>query len=73
MVETMLSGGAILDRKMVYRDIRPSESFLTLEIRVSDVPATVAEAALPATLVRATAMTGMGELECGRMRMPRPP
>ncbi|MEU6583425.1 glutamate--cysteine ligase [Nocardia sp. NPDC046763] len=56
-VESMLSLGVILDRKMVYWDVRPSSSFPTVEVRVSDVPATVEESALLASLVRACAMT----------------
>ncbi|GAB2533594.1 glutamate--cysteine ligase 2 [Nocardia heshunensis] len=56
-VESMLSLGVILDRKMVYWDVRPSITFPTVEVRVSDVPATVEETALLASLVRACAMT----------------
>ncbi|WP_327140244.1 glutamate--cysteine ligase [Nocardia sp. NBC_01327] len=56
-VESMLSLGVILDRKMVYWDVRPSVTFPTVEVRVSDVPATVEETALLATLVRAAVMT----------------
>ncbi|MRH91475.1 YbdK family carboxylate-amine ligase [Nocardia sp. SYP-A9097] len=55
-VESMLSLGVILDRKMVYWDVRPSVTFPTVEVRVSDVPATADEAALLATLVRAAVM-----------------
>ncbi|MFE3446150.1 glutamate--cysteine ligase [Nocardia sp. NPDC059180] len=66
MVEMMLSSGSILDKKMVYWDIRPSITFPTVEIRVSDVPATVRETALLATLVRATVMTARAELDRGR-------
>ncbi|MGW5230182.1 glutamate--cysteine ligase [Nocardia niigatensis] len=56
-VESMLSLGVILDRKMIYWDVRPSSTFPTVEVRVSDVPATVEESALLACLVRASAMT----------------
>ncbi|MEC3957675.1 glutamate--cysteine ligase [Nocardia sp. CDC153] len=56
-VESMLSLGVILDRKMVYWDVRPSNTFPTVEVRISDVPATVEESALLASLVRACAMT----------------
>ncbi|NEW39766.1 glutamate--cysteine ligase [Nocardia cyriacigeorgica] len=66
MVEMMLSSGSILDKKMVYWDIRPSSTFPTVEIRVSDVPATVQETALLATLVRAAVMTARAELDRGR-------
>ncbi|MEV0465956.1 glutamate--cysteine ligase [Nocardia tengchongensis] len=56
-VESMLALGVILDRKMVYWDVRPSSTFPTVEVRVSDVPATVEESALLACLVRGCAMT----------------
>ncbi|MFF2549620.1 glutamate--cysteine ligase [Nocardia sp. NPDC058058] len=56
-VEDMLALGVILDRKMVYWDVRPSVTFPTVEVRVSDVPATVEESALIATLVRAAVIT----------------
>jgi len=52
-VEMMLASGNILDTAMVYWDVRPSASFPTVEVRVSDVPATVEETALLATLIRA--------------------
>ncbi|MEU1204756.1 glutamate--cysteine ligase [Nocardia sp. NPDC005825] len=65
-VESMLALGVILDHKMIYWDVRPSYTFPTVEVRVSDVPATVEESALLATLVRAAAMTA-------RTADPRPP
>ncbi|WP_040838234.1 glutamate--cysteine ligase 2 [Nocardia brevicatena] len=65
MVEMMLSSGSILDRAMVYWDVRPSASFPTVEVRVSDVPATVTETALLATMVRAIVMTARHSLERG--------
>ncbi|MFD3705345.1 glutamate--cysteine ligase [Nocardia sp. NPDC058658] len=52
IVAMMRASGSILDNKMVYWDIRPSETFPTVEIRVSDVPATVEESALLAALIR---------------------
>ncbi|GAA5091115.1 glutamate--cysteine ligase 2 [Nocardia iowensis] len=66
MVAMMLSSGSILDKKMVYWDVRPSSSFPTVEIRVSDVPATVEETVLLATLVRATVMTARMSLAQNR-------
>ncbi|MEV3960700.1 glutamate--cysteine ligase [Nocardia sp. NPDC050193] len=59
MVDMLLSTGIILDRKMVYWDVRPSVTYPTVEIRVSDIPATVQETALLATLVRATVTTAL--------------
>ena len=53
LVAMMLESGAMLDDGMVYWDVRPSANFPTIEVRVADVPATVAETVLYATLVRA--------------------
>ena len=43
----------MLDDGMVYWDVRPSANFPTIEVRVADVPATVAETVLLATLISA--------------------
>jgi carboxylate-amine ligase len=69
-VRMMLDAGAMLDAGMVYWDARPSANFPTIEVRVSDVPATVAETVLFATLVRALVMTAMDDEERGE---PIPP
>lgn len=56
--------GAILDRGMIYWDIRLSEHQPTLEIRIADVLPTPEHAALVAVLVRALAtraLDGTGE------------
>ncbi|WP_286199204.1 carboxylate-amine ligase [Mycolicibacterium sp. ELW1] len=58
--------GAVLDERMLYWDIRPSSHLATIEVRVADVAATVDEAVTFATLVRALAITALGELESGR-------
>ena len=58
-VRMLIDSEVILDRKMIYWDVRPSENFPTVEVRVSDVPATVAETVLLATLVRASVMTAL--------------
>ncbi|OBG25276.1 glutamate--cysteine ligase [Mycobacterium sp. 852002-51057_SCH5723018] len=60
-VRMLIDSEVILDRKMVYWDVRPSENFPTIEVRVADVPATVAETVLLATLVRAAVMTALEE------------
>jgi glutamate---cysteine ligase / carboxylate-amine ligase len=65
VVEMMVRSGTILDDGMVYWDVRPSAHFPTVEIRVSDVPATVDESVLFATLVRALVMTALGDIEHG--------
>ena len=52
IVDELLRSGAILDRGMVYWDVRLSEHQPTLEFRVCDVAATAGDAALLAALVR---------------------
>jgi glutamate---cysteine ligase / carboxylate-amine ligase len=64
-VRMMLDSGAMLDDGMVYWDARPSANFPTIEVRVADVPATVAETVLFATLVRALVMTALDDEERG--------
>ncbi|MFE1594137.1 glutamate--cysteine ligase [Nocardia sp. NPDC058705] len=59
IVAMMRASGSILDNKMVYWDIRPSETFPTVEIRVSDVPATAEESALLAALIRGIVGTAL--------------
>lgn len=58
-VRMLVDSGVILDHKMIYWDVRPSASFPTVEIRVADVPATVDETVLLATLIRAAVMTAL--------------
>ncbi|MEU8895585.1 glutamate--cysteine ligase [Nocardia sp. NPDC048505] len=70
MVAMMLSSGIMLDERMVYWDVRPSIQWPTVEIRVSDVPATVEETALLATLVRATVLRARMSLERGEIAPP---
>ena len=59
VVRMLLYSGAMLDDGMVYWDVRPSSTFPTIEVRVADVPATVAETVLLATLIRACVMTAL--------------
>ncbi len=58
-VRMLVDTGVILDQKMIYWDVRPSENFPTVEVRVADVPATVAETVLIATLIRAAVITAL--------------
>ncbi|OBB93434.1 glutamate--cysteine ligase [Mycobacterium sp. 852002-40037_SCH5390672] len=58
-VRMLVDNGVILDEDMIYWDVRPSADFPTVEVRVADVPATVAETVLLATLVRAAVMTAL--------------
>lgn len=64
-VQSLLRAGAILDDGMVYWDVRPSAHFPTVEVRVCDVPATVGETVLLATLIRAAVMHAVEERERG--------
>ena len=68
-VKMLTDTGAVLDDGMVYWDVRPSSKFPTIEVRVADVPSTVAETVLLATLIRAAVMTALDEL----VRGVRPP
>ena len=69
-VQMMLGAGAMLDDGMVYWDVRPSANFPTVEVRVADVPATVAQTALFAAIVRATVMTVLADRERGEPIVP---
>jgi carboxylate-amine ligase len=51
-VDGMLRAGALMDRGMIYWDIRLSDRHPTLEFRISDVAVTAEHATLLATLVR---------------------
>lgn len=52
IVDTLLRTGALMDRAMIYWDIRLSDRHPTVEFRISDVAATPFDAALLATMVR---------------------
>jgi carboxylate-amine ligase len=69
-VETMVGSGVLLDRGMIYFDARLSAKYPTLELRVSDVCADVADAVLVAALARALVDT---EAERWRQGVPVPP
>ncbi|GLE52518.1 glutamate--cysteine ligase 2 [Mycobacterium montefiorense] len=58
-VRMLIDSGVILDHQMIYWDVRPSANFPTVEVRVADVPATVEETVLLATLIRAAVMTAL--------------
>ncbi|MCX5045099.1 glutamate--cysteine ligase [Aldersonia sp. NBC_00410] len=64
--QMLLDTGLLLDDGMLYWDVRASENFPTVEVRVSDVPATVDETVTYATIVRALVLTALRELEAGR-------
>jgi carboxylate-amine ligase len=69
VVAQMLDHEVILDEAMLYWDVRLSAHLPTLEIRVGDVPATVDETVLLATLVRGLVVTALRAIHHGH----RPP
>jgi carboxylate-amine ligase len=60
-VQMLCHTEVIRDDGMVYWDVRPSANFPTVEVRVADVPATVAETVVFAGLVRGCVMTLLDE------------
>lgn len=70
LVEAMLDCGSILDPAMVYWDVRLSAHLPTIEIRISEVPATVHETVLLAILVRALVTTALSALNRGDLARP---
>ncbi|WP_092802928.1 glutamate--cysteine ligase 2 [Rhodococcus globerulus] len=64
-VSAMLEAGVILDPHMVYWDVRVSDHLPTVEIRISDVPATVEETMTLATLVHALVVTATAAIVNG--------
>jgi len=63
----------MMDDGMVYWDVRPSANFPTIEVRVSDVPATAAESVLLAMLVRAAVMTALDDEQTNAPALPLTP
>jgi carboxylate-amine ligase len=59
LVAMHLAAGTLMDEQMIYWDVRPSSHLPTIEVRVSDVPLTVDETVLLATLCRALVMTAL--------------
>jgi carboxylate-amine ligase len=57
LVAMLIASGSIMDERMVYWDVRPSSHLPTVEVRISDVPLTIDETVLLATLIRALVMT----------------
>jgi glutamate---cysteine ligase / carboxylate-amine ligase len=65
LVAMQIGSGILLDEQMVYWDIRPSSHLETVEVRVSDVPATVDETVLLAVLIRGLVMTALAAIGRG--------
>lgn len=61
IVDGWLRSGAILDRGMIYWDVRLSEKQPTLEFRISDTAATPAEAVLLGVLARGLVTTALAD------------
>ncbi|MFD2420621.1 carboxylate-amine ligase [Amycolatopsis pigmentata] len=70
-VEALLRSGAMLDRGMIYWDIRVSDKQPTLECRVSDVAATSREAALLAVLTRGLVGMALDDLGASPYQPPQ--
>ncbi|MFD6399054.1 glutamate--cysteine ligase [Nocardia sp. NPDC060249] len=66
-VAGLAEDGQILDTAMVYWDVRLSDHLPTIEIRISDVPATVVETTLLASLVRALVITSVTAIGRGHL------
>jgi carboxylate-amine ligase len=65
-VDLMVSSGVLLDRHMAYFDARLSDRYPTVEIRVTDVCLSVADAVLVAAVARALVETAAAEWAEGR-------
>jgi carboxylate-amine ligase len=65
VVDAWLRSGAILDRAMVYWDIRLSDKQPTLEFRISDVAATPEEAVLLAVVIRGLVHAALNAIDDG--------
>jgi carboxylate-amine ligase len=66
LVDALVASGTIRDTGMVYFDVRPSQRFETLEVRVTDVGLTVDDAVLLGGLVRALVRTAAEAAQDGR-------
>jgi carboxylate-amine ligase len=69
-VDAMLRSAVILDKGMVYWDVRLSEHQPTLEFRIADVLCRAEDAALLAALARGLVVHAVAEVEAG---VPAPP
>jgi carboxylate-amine ligase len=73
VVAEMLDHEVILDVAMLYWDVRLSAHLPTLEVRVADVPATVDETVLLATLVRGLVVAALRAIRHGHRAPPADP
>ncbi len=70
LVAMHVAVGTAMDERMIYWDVRPSSHLPTIEVRVSDVPLTVDETVLLATLSRALVMTALEAGDLGPTLQP---
>ncbi len=64
-LQKAIDSGQALDEAAVYWNVRLSERYPTMELRVCDVPATVDEAVLQAGLARALVVTAVEAVQAG--------
>lgn len=60
-VEALISSQALMDRAMVYWDVRPSDEHPTVEVRVADIPQLATEVTVLAELIRALVVSEPSE------------
>ncbi|MEO3872181.1 glutamate--cysteine ligase [Nonomuraea sp. B12E4] len=72
LVAALTASGALVDPATMFWDARPSLRLPTVEVRVTDVPASVEESVLLALLVRALVTVSLRRVEAGDPG-PRPP
>ncbi|MEU8266701.1 glutamate--cysteine ligase [Sphaerisporangium sp. NPDC049002] len=65
LVGALTESGALVDPGTIFWDIRPSSRLPTLEVRVTDVPATAEESALLAAVVRALVVVSLERVDRG--------
>jgi carboxylate-amine ligase len=65
-VRRMVDSGAMLDASLVLWYVRPSTTYPTVEVRVTDVCPTVADTVLVAGLIRALVATAVDDVAAGR-------
>ncbi|WP_182905169.1 glutamate--cysteine ligase [Microbispora sp. H13382] len=61
----LAEAGVLVDPGTIFWDVRPSARLPTIEVRVTDVPATAAETALLAMVVRGLVVTALERVERG--------
>ncbi|WP_308249851.1 carboxylate-amine ligase [Sphaerisporangium fuscum] len=65
LIAALTESGALVDPGTIFWDVRPSAHLPTLEVRVTDVPATAGESALLAAVIRALVVESLERVERG--------